>query len=88
MKDIIKTITVLFLLFNFSDVNAQTKNEFLQEWDQVASYENKGLTQDAQNKVAQIFDQALVVASQPQQVKAVMYLMKYRNMIEENNQET
>jgi hypothetical protein len=87
MKDFFKIITVFFLLFNFTNVDAQPNNEFLQEWKQVEAFEAKGLTQDALNEVNQIFDKAITASMQPQQIKAAMYLMKYRNMVQEDNQE-
>ena len=47
----------------------------------------KGLTQDALKQVEKIFDAANKAGNQPQQIKAAMYQMKYRNMVEEDNKE-
>jgi uncharacterized protein YfaS (alpha-2-macroglobulin family) len=86
MKYFLKIITVFFLLFNYTNVHAQQNNDFLKEWKEVESSEAQGLTQDAIKEVNQIFDRAIAAGIQPQQIKAAMYLMKYRNMVQEDNQ--
>jgi hypothetical protein len=86
MKDFLKIITVFFLLFNYTNVHAQPNNDFLKEWKEVESSEAQGLTQDALKEVNQIFDKAIAAGIQPQQIKAAMYLMKYKNMVQEDNQ--
>ncbi|MEX0636006.1 MAG: MG2 domain-containing protein, partial [Ferruginibacter sp.] len=88
MKELLKLISTIFILFNFTLVAAQSNVDFLKEWKQVAALEAKGLTQDALTQVIDIFEMALTANNQPQQIKSAMYQMKYRNMVQEDNQET
>lgn len=87
MKDLLKIITTVLLLFNFTTAEAQSNNDFQKEWKQVSVLEAKGLTQDALGQVKDIFEMALVADNQPQQIKSAMYQMKYRNMVQEDNLE-
>ena len=82
-------LAFIFLLFtlNFFKVPAQSSNDFKTEWAKVAQFEKKGLTKDALKEVMLIFKAAAKTGNEPQQVKAAMYQMKYRNMVEEENSE-
>lgn len=75
-----------FFIINTMDVTAQN-NDFTPEWKKIAALEKKGLTQDALAEVVKIFDAANKSGNEPQQIKAAMYQMKYRNMVEEDNRE-
>ena len=82
-------IAAIFLItfFNFLIVQAQSSDDFKAEWKKTEQLEKKGLTRDALNEVIKIFDAANKAGNQAQQIKAAMYQMKYRNMVEEDNQE-
>ncbi|MCY7293114.1 MAG: hypothetical protein LH615_13130, partial [Ferruginibacter sp.] len=79
----------LLLIFTFLSVTAlaQTNNEYLQEWKKIEAFENKGLTKDALTEVIKLFTNAVKTSNEPQQIKAAMYQMKYRNIVEEDNQQ-
>lgn len=83
-----KYLIVLFLmLLTNNALKAQNGEDFSAEWKKVEQLEQKGLTKDALAVVVTIFDKAAKTNNQPQQIKAAMYQMKYRNMIEEDNAE-
>ncbi len=86
MKSISFLTLLTFLIFNSIAVSAQN-NEYLPEWKKVEAFEKKGLTKDALAEVVKIFDAANKAGNQSQQIKAAMYQMKYRNMVEEDNRE-
>jgi uncharacterized protein YfaS (alpha-2-macroglobulin family) len=75
------------IILNFFTVQAQPNNEYKAEWAKTEQLEKKGLTQDALNEVIWIFDAANKAGNQAQQIKAAMYQMKYRNLVEEDNRE-
>lgn len=77
----------LFLLLNIFNVQGQNNKDFAKEWKLIADYETKGLTKSALDQAVKIFDAALSIGNEGQQIKSAMYQMKYRNMVEENNQE-
>ncbi len=68
-------------------MNAQTPNNFEKEYKQIEALDTKGLTKDAQKIVQKIFADAIKSSNNTQQIKAAMYIMKYRNMVEEDNQQ-
>lgn len=82
-------IAAVFLLinFNFLKVQAQPTNDYKAEWAKTEQLEKKGLTQDALKEVVKIFDAASKAGNHAQTIKAAMYQMKYRNMVEEDNRE-
>lgn len=86
MKNISFLTLLTFFIFNSIAVLAQN-NDYASEWKKVDAFEKKGLTKDALAVVVKIFDAANVSGNQPQQIKAAMYQMKYRNMVEEDNSE-
>jgi TonB-dependent SusC/RagA subfamily outer membrane receptor len=79
----------LLIIFTFLSVSAiaQTNDDYLKEWKKVDAFEKKGLTKDALTEVVKIFTDAVKKGSEAQQIKAAMYQMKYRNMVEEDNQQ-
>ena len=66
---------------------AQQPADYSTNWKAVLSFEKRGLTNSALQEAKKIFDLATASGNQPQQVKAAMYQMKYRNMKEEDNKE-
>jgi hypothetical protein len=64
---------------------AQTPNDYAKNWKTVEDFEKKGLTVSALQEVINIFNLAVKAGNDPQQIKAAMYQMKYRNMVEEDN---
>ncbi|MDB5201760.1 MAG: alpha-2-macroglobulin [Ferruginibacter sp.] len=68
-------------------MNAQPVNDYTNDWKKVAELEKKGLTKSALDQVVKIFDAALKAGNQTQQIKAAMYQMKYRNLVQEDNRE-
>lgn len=66
---------------------AQTNNDYAKNWKKVEDLEKKGLTKSAQTEVTAIYKLALKNNNDPQQIKACMYLIKYRSMVEEDSHE-
>lgn len=59
------------------------RNDYEKYWAKVDSLENKGLTQSANEEVIKIFDLAHKDQNTPQIIKSLLYLMKFRNSLEE-----
>lgn len=76
-------LSLLLIIFNISTVLSQN-NEYANEWKKVDQLEKKGLTQDALNEVKKIALAAARAQNQPQSIKAAMYQVRYRNMVEED----
>ena len=66
---------------------AQLNNNYDSNWKKVETAEKKGLTKTAQTEVNVIYKLALKNNNNAQQIKACMYLIRYRNMVEENSRE-
>jgi len=66
---------------------AQINNNYNTNWKKVEAAERKGLTKTAQTEVNSIYKLAIKNNNDAQQIKACMYLIRYRNMIEENSRE-
>ena len=77
----------ILLTLNFLNVQAQPSNDFKTAWKNIELLENKGLTKDALKEVVKIFEAANKAGNQAQQIKAAMYQMKFRNIVEEDNRE-
>ncbi len=79
----------LFLLFSLYTLTcfAQTKNDYASNWKKVEDLEKKGLTKSALNEVMVIYNLALKAGNDAQQIKASMYQVKYRNMVDEDSRE-
>ncbi|MBC7937199.1 MAG: alpha-2-macroglobulin, partial [Rhizobacter sp.] len=86
MKNISFLALLTFFIFNSITVSAQI-NDYASDWKKVEALEKKGLTQSALAEVVKIFDAANKTGNETQQIKAAMYQMKYRNMVEEDNRE-
>jgi uncharacterized protein YfaS (alpha-2-macroglobulin family) len=78
------TALIIVLILNLLTVKAQT-GDYGPQWKKITDYENKGLTKNALDEVVKIFNDAVKTGNEPQQIKAAMYQMKYRNMTEEDN---
>lgn len=78
------TALILVLILNLLHVNAQT-GDYASQWKKISDYESKGLTKNALDETVKIFNDAVKTGNEPQQIKAAMYQMKYRNMTEEDN---
>ena len=85
----LKKVSLLLFLVAFSSTQllAQNKNEFSLNWKKVDSLEKKGLTKSALTQVLEIFDLAKKAGNEAQQIKSVMYQIKYRNMVQEDSRE-
>lgn len=62
-------------------------NDYIAQWKKTEALEAKGLTQSAKANVIAIYNEAVKEKNDAQQIKACMYLIKYRNMVEEDSRE-
>ncbi|MBL7701366.1 MAG: alpha-2-macroglobulin [Ferruginibacter sp.] len=85
----IKKIWLVIFMITGITVNlmAQTKNDYAKNWKKVEAFEKKGLTKSALQEVLAIYNLAIKENNDAQQIKASMYQIKYRNMVEEDSQE-
>ena len=65
----------------------QKMNDYTAQWKKTEGFEAKGLTQSAKETVLAIYNEAVKEKNDAQQIKACMYLIKYRNMVEEDSHE-
>jgi uncharacterized protein YfaS (alpha-2-macroglobulin family) len=65
----------------------QKMSDYTEQWKKVEALEKKGLTQSAKAEVLKIYDLAAADKKDAQQIKCCMYLIKYRNMVEEDSRE-
>ncbi|MBK8496208.1 MAG: hypothetical protein IPL50_15240 [Chitinophagaceae bacterium] len=83
-----KLFLVIFLLTGITSTNmAQVKNDYAANWKKVEALEKKGLTKTALQEVLVIYNLAIKDNQDAQQIKASMYQVKYRNMVEEDSHE-
>jgi len=66
---------------------AQTNDNYADLWKKVSTYEEKGLTKAAIREVNSIYQKAVKEKNDPQLIKSAMYLIKYKDMVEENSTE-
>lgn len=66
---------------------AQTDNDYITNWKKIEALEKKGLTKSALEEVMVIYNLAIKAGNDAQQIKACMYQIKYRNMVEEDSHE-
>jgi uncharacterized protein YfaS (alpha-2-macroglobulin family) len=79
---------IFIAIFSLLSITTMAQiNDYNKEWKKVEAADKKGLTKDAQKIVEQIFADAIKANNDPQQIKAAMHIMKYRNMVEEDNQQ-
>ena len=81
-----RLLLVFFTGFVFTAM-AQTKNDYTKNWKKVEGLEKKGLTKSASTEVTAIYKLAQKDNNDAQQIKACMYFIKYRNMVEEDSHE-
>ena len=84
---ILKKIFFFSLLFFISNtvLLAQQTGDYLPNWQKIDSLEDKGLTSSARQEVLSLFKKAVKEKNDPQQIKAAMYLVKYRSLMEEES---
>ncbi len=79
-------VPVLLLLFILIQTSVLAQNnDYSKNWKQVESFEKKGLTSSALKEAVNIFNLALTSGNEAQQIKSSIYQVKYRNMLEEDN---
>jgi hypothetical protein len=81
---------ILIFLITATTINtamAQTKEDYQQQWKKVEAFEKKGLTKSAWTAVNDIYKLSQKDNKEAQQIKACMYLIRYRSMVEENSGE-
>ena len=71
------------LLFGSFSTQAQQQSSYDSAWAKVAAAEKKGLTQDAWTAVKKIYRRARSGGDHQQQLKALIYQLKYRQTIAE-----
>ena len=84
----LKRFILLLLLISITKITrAQQMNDYSNNWKKVSALEKKGLTASALKEVIAIFNLAVASQNDAQQIKAAMYQEKYRNLVEEDNNE-
>jgi len=79
---------VIFMLTGIAlTLMAQTTNDYVKNWKKVEELEKKGLTKSALQEVLVIYNLSIKDNNDAQQIKAAMYQVKYRNMVEEDSRE-
>ena len=78
---IITTIGLILML----PFALMAQENYQPNWKKINELEETGLTASALKEVLTIFNKALVAKNYPQQIKAAMYQMKYRNELEEES---
>ena len=80
-----KILLAILMILPLSNM-AQVPSKYTKEWKQIAAADKAGLVKDAKKLTNIIFALAVKANNYPQQIKAAMYLMKYNNQVEEDNQ--
>jgi len=85
----LKNFLLFFLLITgiSTSTMAQANNDYESNWKKVEALEKKGLTKSALQEVMAIYNLAIKAGKDAQQIKACMYQIKYRNMVEEDSHE-
>ena len=85
----LKKVSLLLFLVALSTTQllSQNKNDFALNWKNVDSLEKRGLTKSALTQVLEIYNLAKRANNEAQQIKSVMYQIKYRNMVQEDSRE-
>ena len=81
---------LLLLLLTATFANtllAQNNDDYSKNWKTVTALEKKGLTKSALAQVMIIYNRAIKNNDDAQQIKSALYQVKYRNMVQQNNQE-
>lgn len=79
-------ISLVLFLFIFSHNSmAQKIDPYSTLWKNVEKFETKGLTKSAWKEVNNIYKKAQKDNNDAQQIKACMYMIRYRSMVEEDS---
>jgi uncharacterized protein (UPF0335 family) len=86
---LLKKISALlfFAITSYLTITAQQKEYYTDYWKKVEAVEKKGLTKSASSEVSTIYQMAKKSGNDAQQIKACIYLIHYRNMVEEDSPE-
>jgi len=84
MKRLTSLLPIAIMCFFHSLTHAQPADMYNARWKKISSLEEKGLTSSAQQEAESLLALAAKNQDAPQEIKAIIYLMKYRNMIEED----
>lgn len=82
MKKFIFLFAVLFLFMQKKGLPQQSNNG--KTWSEVDSLEQKGLYRSARDKVKAIYARAVQTGNEQEQIKSLLYQLKYRTQIEED----
>ena len=77
-----KALVLFFLSFLFVQVRSQDHNPYQVSWNKVDTLEKQGLYRSAWHEVSNIFSKASASHDDQQQLKALIYELKYRSKIE------
>ena len=83
MKKTLRRLLVLSSLFFTTNLMAQTNN-YTAEWKKIEQFIQNGLPKSALEEINKIMKLAIAHKNQPQQVKAAMYQLLYRRLVEED----
>ena len=85
----IKKFLTIFtiLIFISTTLLSQLKDDYTKNWKKVAAFDKTGLPKSALQEVLVIYNLAIKDNNDAQQIKAGMYQVRYRNMIEEDSEE-
>ncbi len=78
-----KFLFVLFLTFTALAVQAQNSVDYSAYWQRVYQYEVKDLPRSARQVVDSIYSLAKTRENTPQQIRSMIYLAKFQNILEE-----
>jgi uncharacterized protein YfaS (alpha-2-macroglobulin family) len=84
---LLRKLLLAILISTTVSTMAQKTNEYVTNWKKVEALEKKGLTKSAKDEVTAIYKLAQKDNNDAQQIKACMYLIKYRSMVEEDSHE-
>ncbi|MFT3910226.1 MAG: alpha-2-macroglobulin family protein [Ferruginibacter sp.] len=86
---LVKRLLLLVVILSVISKNgfSQKTESYSANWKKVEALEKKGLTASALKEVVGIFELAIASGNDAQQIKSAMYQMKYRNMVDEDNNE-
>ena len=83
----LRKLLLVILISTTVNTMAQTTNDYAKNWKKVEDLEKKGLTKSAKDEVTAVYKLAQKDNNNAQQIKACMYLIKYRNAVEEDSHE-
>ncbi len=83
----IKNLFLVILMLTGISLTTMAQNNYDKNWKKIEDLEKKGLTKSALQEVMVIYNLAMKEGNDAQQIKASMYQIKYRNMVEEDSHE-